>query len=164
MTEDASETPPTDWPTKRHEITYQEARAVLEAQREALTDIDDKAMRTVRTTVLLLGIFVSAVEIGELAVTAWLAYLGGIVLMISLLLGLATYDESDPYLGPSSGYVHQLLDDDFGDSTWNEDLIATFAYWVEENGQTVRRNSRLLRWTQISLFVGVLAVVLAIVF
>lgn len=137
---------------------------MLEAQRESLTDIDDKAMRTVRTTVLLLGIFVSAIEIGELTVTAWLAYLGGIMLVVSLLLGLATYDESDPYLGPSSGYVRQLLDDDFEDNTWNEDLITTFAYWIEENGQTVRRNSRLLRWTQISLFLDILIVVPGIVF
>lgn len=51
---------PEPWPTARESLTYQEARNVLDAQRETLADIDDKALRTVRLTAVLLGLFVAA--------------------------------------------------------------------------------------------------------
>lgn len=39
-----------DWENERMEATYAEARAVLEAQNDTMSDIDTKAMRTVRST------------------------------------------------------------------------------------------------------------------
>ena len=35
------------WSDKRREIAYTEARAVIDARNATMTDIDDKAMRTV---------------------------------------------------------------------------------------------------------------------
>jgi hypothetical protein len=52
-----------DWDNQRLETTYMEARSVLEAQQQTVSDIDDKAMRTVRITIVLIGILISAREI-----------------------------------------------------------------------------------------------------
>ena len=48
-----------DWPDERREIAYIEARAVIDAQNTTMTDIDDKAMRTVRLNTVLLGLLVT---------------------------------------------------------------------------------------------------------
>ena len=45
---------------ERREIAYEAASEVLEAQRETLSEVDAKAVRTVRTTVVLLGVLLSA--------------------------------------------------------------------------------------------------------
>jgi exosome complex RNA-binding protein Rrp42 (RNase PH superfamily) len=44
------------WRNNRERITYEEGRHVLEAQKSDIDDIDDKALRTVRITALLLGV------------------------------------------------------------------------------------------------------------
>lgn len=51
------------WPAARKAIAYSEARRVLDAQRETLGDIDDKALRTVRVTTVVFGVFVATARI-----------------------------------------------------------------------------------------------------
>ncbi|MFC7157767.1 hypothetical protein ACFQPA_20290 [Halomarina halobia] len=102
------------WPTGREALTYQEARAVLDAQRDTLADIDDKAVRTVRLTAVLLGVFVAAGRIGGLALfDPHLSALGILLLFGSIVARIATYSESNIYLGPNRRYVEQLTTDSF---------------------------------------------------
>lgn len=54
-----------DWPDKRREIAYTEARAVMDAQNDTMTDIDDKAMRTVRVNAILLGLLVTGLQFAQ---------------------------------------------------------------------------------------------------
>jgi hypothetical protein len=44
------------------EVVRKESREVLKHQIELLGDIDDKAMRTVRTSVLFIGLVISAIR------------------------------------------------------------------------------------------------------
>ena len=52
-----------DWTEYREEVTYQEARTVIDHQIATLSDIDDKALRTVRLTVVLVGALATAIEL-----------------------------------------------------------------------------------------------------
>lgn len=152
-----------EWSSKRIETTYQEARAVLEAQQTTVADIDEKAMRTVRTTVLLIGAIASAVKVAEVELHAGLATLGSVFLFGSLAFGLATYDETDPYLGPNQGYLEQLAANEFR-KRWEEDIIETYGYWIKKNGEDIEFNSLLLRITQALLFLGMALLSLSLVF
>ena len=148
---------------KRREVTYQEARAVLEAQRETLSDMDTKAVRTVRITVVLIGALLSAWRIEAGLFNPMFATAGGLALVGSLAIGTFTYSESDLYLGPKKEYVVRLADGDLDGEDWREDLLYNLGGWIAENGAEIRFNSYLLSVTQILFVVGVVCVGLSIV-
>ena len=153
-----------DWLSSRLETTYREARTVLDAQNEVIGDIDEKAMRTVRVSVVLVGLIVSAVEIaGGRFNWLWLT-VGGITFLGSLVTGVLAYSESTLYLGPRRRYIEQLRRDEFDDRDWSQDLLATYGEWIEQNDRTVRRNGRLLFLTQLLLITGVTFTAAAIAF
>ena len=52
-----------DWTECREGVTYQEARTVIDHQIDTLSDIDDKALRTVRLTIVLVGVLATAIEL-----------------------------------------------------------------------------------------------------
>lgn len=150
------------WSCKRMETTYEEARAVLESQQTILVDIDEKAMRTVRTTVLLIGAIASTVKIANVSLHIGFATLSAEFLFASLAFGLVTYDETNPYLGPNRRYIDQLAANEFK-NTWETDLVETFGYWIEQNADEIDFNSLLLRITQGFLFFGIAFLSLALV-
>ncbi len=152
------------WSDPRLETTYHEARAVLEAQNETVADVDDKAMWTVRVTVILVGLIVSAVEFtGGSVDHLWLT-IGSGMYFGSLVAGVLTYSESELYSGPKRTYVDQLRRDRFEDRAWQQDLLATYGEWIEANRREVRRAGRLLLLTQVLLIAGVVCTAAAVVF
>jgi hypothetical protein len=155
--------PSEEWADTRLETTYENARSVLEAQRETVSDIDEKAMRTVRLTVLLGGGFASAYGITGISLDGFWALLGSTFLVASLVSGVLTYEETSLYLGPDEAYLGQLVSDDFREVPWHRDLIETYAAWIGENRTQVRSNARYLFVTQSFLACGVVALSLAIV-
>lgn len=147
---------------ERHEVTYQEARAVLEAQRETISDVDTKAVRTVRITVVLVGVVLSAWKLefglfdpvfGTLSATAFVG---------SIASGLFTYSEADLYLGPSKKYVEQLADGDFEKRPWREDLLYTLGTWIAENKEEIRFYGRMLFVTKSLLLLGIVSLCVAV--
>lgn len=152
-----------EWADARLETTYENARAVLEAQRETVANIDEKALRTVRLTVLLGGGFASAYSITGISLDGFWVLLGSTFLVASLVSGVLTYEESSLYLGPGEAYLRQLVDDDFQETPWHRDLIETYATWVGENRTQVRSNARYLFATQMFLACGVVALSVALV-
>lgn len=147
---------------ERHEVTYQEARAVLEAQQAIASKVDTKAVRTVRITVLLVGAVLSAWTVRPGLFDATLAVLSALALVCSLATGLFTYSESDFFLGPNGAYVAQLADGDFEDQSWERDLLHTFGAWIAGNSEEVRFYSRLLFATQVLLLLGIVLLGLAV--
>lgn len=154
----------TAWPDTRHEVAYEEARAVIESQNDTMADIDDKAMRTVRLNTLLIGILLAATEATEASMFDPFVLkisIGGLVR--STVAGLLTYTESDLYVGPRGEYIERLVAGDTV-SPWSEDLLLTFAGMIAENAEEIVRNSRLLSATQFFLVVGILAAMASIGF
>lgn len=140
---------------ERRTVTYEEARAVLEAQRETLSDVDTKAVRTVRITVLLLGVLLSAWRIESQLFEPMFAAAGSIALVGSLAAGTFTYSESDLYLGPNREYVEQLADGDFDGRDWNQDLLYSFGDWIASNNRKIQTFSTFLVITQVLLLCGI---------
>jgi len=152
-----------DWTDKRREIAYTEARAVIDAQNATMTDIDDKAMRTVRLNAVLIGLLVTGLQFApemfhETILQAAFGFLIG-----STLFDVVTYNESNLYVGPQGGYIEKLAADDFLEPPWEEDVLETMAGMIAENYDDIRRNSRWLTATQVALVLGVGTAVVAVI-
>ncbi|PSP79714.1 hypothetical protein BRC81_04220 [Halobacteriales archaeon QS_1_68_20] len=152
------------WSDARLETTYSEARAVLEAQNDTISDVDDKAMRTVRVTVIVVGLVASAVRFaGNTFDVLWLA-ISGVAYVGALVTGVLTYAESTLYLEPGRGYVERLRRNEFGGRDWRQDLLATYGEWIEQNDRAIRPNGQLLFLTRVLLVAGVASTAAAIAF
>lgn len=124
------------WSSSRLETTYREARAVLEAQNETVADIDDKAMRTVRITAIVIGLLVSAIELAPDAFDRFWIALGGSSLLLSLVVGVLTYGETDLYLGPTQAYIEQLRRGDFETDRWGSEQLDRYSDWLATNSRS----------------------------
>lgn len=151
-----------DWPDKRREIAYTEARAVIEAQNTTMTDIDDKAMRTIQLNAILLGLLVTGLQLAPAMfhTTSLQAAFG--FLTISTLFGVTTYNESNLYVGPRGEYIEYLAEDEFPNPPWEVDLFETMAGMIAENYDDIRWNSGLLTATQVTLVLGIIGAVTAV--
>jgi len=151
-----------DWPDKRREIAYSEARAVINAQNTTMTDIDDKAMRTVRLNAVLLGLLVTGLQFAPNLFHNTALQAAFILLIGSTVSGVITYNESNLYVGPRGEYIEDLAGEDFSNPPWEEDLLVTMAGMVAENYDDIRRNSHWLTATQVMLVTGIGTAVAAV--
>lgn len=153
-----------DWDSTRREIAYKEARAVIEAQNQTMTDIDEKAMRTVRLTAILAGVLITAYQYSPAAFSR-LGIGGALVfLFISAVSGMATYDESNLYLGPKGSYIESLAHDEVDGEDWDEDLLEVFAGMISGNHDDIVWNGTLLKICLVALGVAIFCIALAVVF
>lgn len=147
------------------ETAYRESRAVLDAQQRTIGDIDDKATRAVRITVLLLGGLISVWQFAGTVFNTWLAFCGGISLFLSLVFGVATYHESDLILGPTEEYLDEInYQPESIESGWETDLVDSYSGFIETNAEDIEFNGNLLLGQQVFLIEGVFLFGLAIVF
>ncbi|WP_313693803.1 hypothetical protein [Halorarum halobium] len=125
-----SDDPELAWPERREAVTYREVREVLNSQRRIVSDIDEKAMRTVRLTALLVGAVLTAWNVSDGSLFhRELLVVGGGALFVSIVAGLITYSESrDLVLGPTGTYVEQLIRNGFHGRPWNEDHLHTTGF------------------------------------
>ena len=159
-----------DWSDDRMRWVYLEARSVVDAQNETMSDIDTKAMQTVRFDVLLVGVLLTAAQItgtstvvGADVFNPALLFVAVLSLLASVVLGIVTYNESDLYVGLDGRYVETLARDDIGEGRWDRHVVRTFAGMIAENGEEIAWNSWLLTLTQSALVVGVLTGVASVV-
>jgi len=150
------------WPDKRREIAYTEARAVIDAQNATMTDIDDKAMRTVRLNAVLLGLLVTGVQFAPDLFHNTSLQAAFVLLIGSTVFGVITYNESNLYVGPRGEYIEALAETDFPNPPWEDDLLETMAGMIAENYDDIRRNSRWLTATQVALVLGIGTAVMAV--
>lgn len=151
-----------DWPDERREIAYTEARAVIDAQNGTMADIDDKAMRTVRLNAILLGLLVTGLQFAPDSFHSTSLQLAFVLLIVSIVCGIITYNESNLFVGPQGGYIEDLAEATFPDPPWEEDLLETMAGMIAENFDDIRRNSNWLTATQVSLIGGIVSAVAAV--
>lgn len=141
-------------------VQREEAKDVLEQQNEKLRDIDDKALRTVRITVLLLGALLSTLKLlGESAspINGYMVF-GSWLLVLSVVSGVLTYSVSGPYFGPGSKYVDRVLGRNPPRANWEVTLLRGYADWMEEMKELNDENAKLLLLTQTLLVAGVVFV------
>lgn len=155
-----------EWSSKRNQVLRMEGRAVIEAQRETISDIDDKAIKTVQYVFLLLGLGVSIVRIGDIEIHQKLAIGATVLWVLAILAGMITYGASNPVFGATQAYLQYLRNPgtlkeepiqneiDADQPLWEKDLIEEYANWIEENASQIAKNSTLLRVTQGLVFLG----------
>lgn len=142
------------------QVQREEAKEVLQQQNEKLRDIDDKALRTVRITVLLLGVLLSTLKLfgGRTSAINGYTILGSWLLVSSVVSGVLTYSVSGPYFGPGSRYIDRVIDRTPSKSDWEITLLRGYADWLEDMKQLNDTNAKLLLLTQLLLVAGVVSV------
>jgi len=144
-----------DWESNRERITYEEGRHVLEAQKSDIDDIDDKALRTVRITAVLLGVGATGARvIGVSNINKSAAAISLVSFLLSLLFGVMVYNESDEVIGPTSDYLGKMREEDMY-ARWEDDLLVQFQGWIEDNQETVEFNGYLLIACEVFFIGGV---------
>lgn len=144
-----------EWRNNRERITYEEGRHVLEAQKSDIDDIDDKALRTVRITALLLGVGATGVRvIGTSNINGDIAAVSLSSFLLSLIFGVIVYNESNEVIGPKASYLGRLRRNDMS-APWEEDLLVQFEGWIGDNQTIVEFNGYLLIACQLFFVLGV---------
>lgn len=140
-----------------------EARTTLDHQLSALNDLDDRAMRTVRIALVVVGLLVSATTLGTVRqfVNA-ITVAGVIALVFSVLVGLSTYSATDPEAGTGSDYLAETLDAPYSEKEWLSTLVAGYAEWIEDARALNETNAQLLVLAQTSLGLGVVLLAVGI--
>lgn len=152
-----------DWESDRLEVTHAEARSVLEAQNDTMGDIDSKAMQTVRFNAVLIGLLLTAGRVAGAGVFhgGWL-HVALAVLICSTAAGIATYNESNLYVGPGGTYFELAASERFAEQRrWDRNLVEGYAGMIHENEVSIEWNAWLLTVAQGTLALGIGCAVLA---
>lgn len=149
------------WSETRREIAYAEARQLIDTQHQTISEIDEKAMRTVRLTAVLIGLMIAALQVDAAAIHREFLGIAGLFFILSVIAGIGTYDESNLYDGLDGVYI-EMLADDGGVADWESDLICTYAGMVTENNDLISRNARLLRVANVLFIAGVVSLAFAV--
>ncbi|WP_132058212.1 hypothetical protein [Halorussus amylolyticus] len=130
---------------------------VLDNQLETLADIDDKALRTVRVQVILLGVIASAAQITSrpIPVNIWMKA-GGVLVIGSVIAGIFTYTVSDGRAGPRPEDVSRILATHGSKSAIYLRLLEKRRAAISENRAILQDNGRYIFYTQLLLVLGVL--------
>ncbi len=147
----------------RWSVVFAEARDVLAAQTRVVGDLDEKAIRSVRLTTILVSLLLAAIEFQ--AAQFHLVFLTASLLFLvaSMVLSIVTYDESDHFVGLEDGLL-EILATDIDEQAWQRELLETYTGMVSENEDIIRRNSHLFRISNASLISGIVLAVAAVLF
>lgn len=149
-------------------LTREESRVVLDHRIAMLNDLDDKAMRTVRTDLVVLGVLASAAGIAgpdrlarlALPVKAISVIAGG-CLFFSALVGIGVYVASDITVGIGSDYRTELRMQGYTEREWLEVLLDDYDEWTRSLRRIHENNALYLTVSQILLGVGLVLLVAA---
>lgn len=132
--------------------TYEEGRHVLSAQR---SDIDDKALRTVRITAVILGVGATGVRvIGIDNLNESVAVASLVSFFLSLVFGVIVYNESNEVVGPTAEYLGIMRRNEMH-ADCQDDLLVQFQQWIDDSQEIVEFNGHLLVACQLFFAFGV---------
>lgn len=145
-------------------ITRTEYRAVLDRQISLLDDLEDKAMWTARTAVILLGILVSGAGIAgrpglvALPVGATITFgFGAAGLIVTIFVGVGVYTVSQPRFGVGDSHRREVTEMPYTEREWLVILLDDYGEWSGELEALNVENASQVFLTQ-TLLVGSLAI------
>lgn len=151
------------------ESVVDESRAILDHQIAFLNQMDDAALRTVRTSVIVIGIVVSAAglapndSVGSFNVVSFVSGLLGVAsLSGSIILGVYTYRRSNATLGPSRDFADEVRNERYSRIGWYDLLLEGFDEWQTEMREELEENAEWLLVVQASLLVGIVLLALSV--
>lgn len=160
--EDEKEPEVDEDPTARS-IVLEEARRTVDRQNTEIDGIDDKAARTVRITVLIIGAFASAPVISNQTIELSLITKVGLVfLMASLFMGVLTYATSSTFAGSGPSDLNQDIGDDSSPEAVREELLGEYKTGISENADAILTASFGLFVSQVLFIVGAVFAVIGV--
>lgn len=148
----------------------EESRAVLNDQLTELSDIGDKALWTVRTSMIVLGVVTSAASLGDAGTlrrlhtgVQLLGLVGVGLLLTASVYGLGTYFGATRVRGISPSYRHQARNGGLSEENWRRALLTGYDIWTEEMEAVTDRYGTHLFRAQTVFILGVVAFVLTAV-
>lgn len=137
---------------------HSEARTVLDHQINTLNDIDDKALSTVRITIVLTGAIIGVASFGggdDIALNNPYIIWGSVNLILSILIGIITYSVTEPYTGTSPNDLETLLNNTEDELDMLSFLVKEgYKEWIEEAANLNSTNAKILELTQFALATG----------
>lgn len=150
-------------------LTREESQAVLERKLRALDEINSKAMHTVHTAVLLLGLVTSTLTLlgragrDQFGTASVLVTGTGILcLLLAIVTGVVTYTTSGVPDGISQSYRDEVRDGDFDEVGWLLVLLGGYDQWVKGVNRAKQQKEQHLLWAQLLLAVGLILVASAV--
>lgn len=139
------------------EFLHADAKRVVDHQIDDLDDIDDKALRTVRITMVVFGILVASAQLegAEAVVTRW-TLAGSSLLIGSIIAGVLTYSASNPHFGPGPDYLESVLEESYSATEERYEAVSSYASWMRKNEGIVQQNGTYLLITQVLLIAGLI--------
>lgn len=149
-----------------------ESREVLTERIRLLRDLDDKAMRTVRTSVLFIGLVISAIQVSDGSFSSvstsspsFQIGVGGVTfLLISIILGVYTYSASEPDFGVSDGHRSDVVEGEFSEKEWLLFQLGEYNEWIRNMREMTEKNVVGLHLTLFTATTGVVALLLSVVY
>jgi len=150
--------------TEALENAVEESRREYDKKVASMEEIDDKAMRSVRTAVILVGLVASAVSvIGPSAVSATgvipvlVGALGVGALAVSIVYGIGLYSATEYPTGIDSRHRAEVIDGGYSRKEWFVQLLDEYDEWSDKIADELSGNLRYLELVQFSLALGVIA-------
>jgi len=142
-------------------LAHKNAETSLEQTIDAIQDIDETAMVTLRIDLIIIGLiltgatsFPSILRFGN-----WLSILGFISIIISAGSALITNIGSDYPTGVSKEYLEDLENASWTEKEWSEWMVSEHKSWLEDAGEMASGDAMLLAITQLLLGVGAILLI-----
>jgi hypothetical protein len=138
--------------TESLERTLDRAESVLEDQLTDLSDVHDRAIRTVRIAVVLLGAAASVAKLTSVSIPAsvWLKA-SGALLVASIAAGIFASSVSSADYGPGPDYVRPNIESGDANEEVYLELLEGYSEAIAYNRAAVNESERYLFVTQILL-------------
>jgi len=151
-------------------LTKEESRTILDHRLDWLSETDDKAMRTVRTAVIVLSIIFSAAGViggSELRaippIPLGLSVLGVGLLFLTIVYGIYTYSDSETVYGPEPALRREVLEYEYSEREWLVMLLNGYEEWIDVMTRVNKRNVKHLNRVQLLLVTSLFCLLLALV-
>lgn len=139
-----------------------EVRRSNERLVNVLEETDDKAMRTSRTSLIVVGLLLTALSMGgfdllrSAGTVANLLALGGVIsLVVSTLLTMAAYSVSEYPAGVGENHVRFLSENKVSLEGWRARLIRDYLEWNDETEDAVVETVYMFFLGQVTLLLGI---------
>lgn len=150
-------------------LAHREARTVLDHQIQTFADIDDKAAKTFRLDVILIGLLLTAgtflTRADSLSVDPYINLLTVVSvfsLIASFVIAILTCSITGIETGVGPADVDRLIEHRYTETEWLILLLLGHAGWIAANERQNRAGARYLMMSHGALIVGVLCAFLGV--
>lgn len=154
--------------TEALENAIEESRREYDKKVETMEEIDDKAMRSVRTAVILVGLVVSALSmsgpstVGEMSVLSILVGSFGVgALAISIVYGIGVYSATEYPTGIGSTHRTDVITGGYSYDEWSVNMLDEYGEWSSKLTEEISKNLHHLELVQFLLSFGVIALLVS---